>query len=177
MMISRTGILLGAVAMLALGGCQSSRMEAAEAQPAPLPAAPSGSVSSQPLPPPAAPSSFPDKPAEPQVAAVDPQTAAPAPAAAGAGPAVSKSAMIGSWKAGGGANCQVFMTLTKMGSMSRGGSRGCSGDLQKMRGWDVKGNQVVLYDDTGNQLASLSSGGANRYSGQTASGQPVTLTR
>lgn len=85
--------------------------------------------------------------------------------------------MIGSWKAGGGDSCQVFLTLTKMGSMSRGGSRGCSGDLTKMRGWDVKGQQVVFYDDSGNQIAALYSSGGNRYDGQTSGGQAINLSR
>ena len=163
----------------AVSGCSTSRMGSMGGEPdapAPLPASPSGNVQSQPLPPPAQPGGFPDKPTDPLGAAVDPAAGAPN-AAAGTGADVSKNGMIGSWRAGGGENCQVFMTLTKLGSMSRGGSRGCSGDLQRMRGWDVKGKQVVLYDDAGNQLAALYNSGGNRYDGQTSSGQAVSLSR
>lgn len=175
MMSARGGSIALVLFALAASGCQSSRMASSEpAGPAPLPASPSGNVSSQPLPPPAAPGSFPQTPEAPQVAAVDPAAGQAPPATAGE---VSKNGMVGSWRAGGGDNCQVFMTLTKMGQMSRGGSRGCSGDLQRMRGWDVKGRQVVLYDDTGNQVAALYNSGGNRYDGQTSGGQAISLSR
>jgi hypothetical protein len=147
-------------------------MSSVDTQPAPLPAAPSGTVTSGQLPPPAQPGGFPEAPQNPQVAAVTPPTA-PADA-----PDVTKNSMLGSWGTSvAGSNCQVFLSLTKYGNASRGGSRGCSGEMEKMRSWDVKGKQVVLFDDAGNQIASLYSSGNNRYDGQTAGGQPISLSR
>ena len=98
--------------------------------------------------------------------------------AAANAPDITKNALVGSWNvSSAGTNCQMFLTLTKYGSVSRGGTRGCVGDLTKLRGWDVVGKQVVLYDDTGNTVASLYSSGNSQFSGQTANGIPVALSR
>lgn len=170
----KPAVVVIALFSIALAGCQSSRMDSMGGQPEPLPAAPSGTVTSGQLPPPAAPGGFPEAPQDPQVAAASPTPAAP-PANA---PAVTKNALLGSWNTSvGGSNCQVFLSLTKFGNASRGGSRGCAGDMQKMRSWDVQGSQVVLFDETGNQLASLYSSGANRFDGQTTGGQSISLSR
>lgn len=175
--LTRSGLAALTLLSLSLAGCTGTRMASEDTSPPPLPAAPAGTVEGRQLPPPATPDKFPEAP-QTQVAAATPQDAtAPAGPPPGGGGAVSKDGMVGSWKAGGADNCQVFMTLTKMGSMSRGGSRGCSGDLQNMRGWDVKGKQVVLYDDSGSQLAALYNSGGTRYDGQTSSGKPISLSR
>src|SRR5690606_39818187 len=107
------------------------------------------------------------------MAAIDPN----APAAASA-PEVSKNSLLGSWNvSSGGTSCQMFLTLTKYGNSSRGGTRGCSNELANMRAWDVSGNQVVVYDDSGNTIARLYSSGGERLDGQTTSGLPVSLSR
>jgi len=175
--LSVAGVALLAVAA---SGCTSSRFTSVNTAPEPLAPAPSGSVSSSSLPPPAQPSQFPTAPppatsgqTSTDVAAVNPAATTPPAATAD----VTKNEMVGSWQVGGGENCQVFMTLTKLGSASRGGSRGCSGDLQRMKSWDVRGKQVILYDDAGNQLAALYSSGGNRFDGQTNGGQPVSFSR
>lgn len=178
---TRTLLRVAAIGGLAaaLAACQGSRMGSLDsrpvaAAPAPLPAAPAGTVTSNQLPPPSSPNAFPEAPqtAGQQVAALD-----PAAAEAGA-PELTKSALVGSWNvSGGGGSCQMFMTLTKFGNASRGGTRGCSGDLARMKGWEVSGKQVVVLDDTGNTIARLYGSGAERYSGQTSGGQPVNLSR
>lgn len=174
MAFAKSALMSIVLCSTALAGCQSSRMGSFGGQPEPLPAAPSGTVMSGQLPPPAAPGTFPDAPQSPQVAALPPAPATP-PANA---PAVTKNSLLGSWNTSvGGSSCQVFLSLTKFGDASRGGSRGCSGDMQKMRSWDVRGSQVVLFDETGNQIAALYSSGANRFDGQTTSGQSVSLSR
>lgn len=46
---------------------------------------------------------------------------------------VTKESMVGNWRvSNGGANCDMFLTLTNLGSGSRGGTRGCSGELTAM---------------------------------------------
>ena len=65
---SKTGLLAAAFALLAAAGCQSERMSSL-GQPAPLPAAPAGTVTASQLPPPAAPGTgteFPAAPGQPQ---------------------------------------------------------------------------------------------------------------
>jgi hypothetical protein len=49
--------------------------------------------------------------------------------------------------------------------------------MQRMRSWDVQGKQIVMFDETGNQLATLYSSGGNRFDGQTTSGQAISLSR
>lgn len=177
---SRTGIIAASLLALALVGCQSSRFGSLPSQtPQPLAAAPVGAVSGTQLPPPSQPTGvneFPAAPGQPgstDMAAIDPN----APAAASA-PEVSKNSLLGSWNvSSGGTSCQMFLTLTKYGNSSRGGTRGCSNELANMRAWDVSGNQVVVYDDSGNTIARLYSSGGERLDGQTTSGLPVSLSR
>jgi|SRR5690606_7275164 hypothetical protein len=168
---NKTALLAFCVLTLALAGCQSSRMPSWGARapaPAPLPPAPTGTVQSSQLPPP---DTFPSAP-EQQVSAADLE------AAAASAPEVSQTAVVGSWKtSAGGVSCQMFLTLTKYGANSRGGTRGCQGELSGMRSWNVAGKQLHLYDENGAQIATLYSTGAERFEGRTASGQPVSLSR
>ncbi|WP_036486469.1 protease inhibitor Inh/omp19 family protein [Nitratireductor basaltis] len=185
---SKTGLIAVSLMALALAGCQSGRLNpiqsSAPANPQPLNAAPAGQVTTNRLPPPANPSQFPQAPAsndQTQMAAVDPTDGTdltPGASASANAADISKNSLVGSWSvASGGASCQMFLTLTKYGNASRGGTRGCSGDLQNMRGWDVAGKQLVLYDDSGNTIGRLYSSGAERLDGQTSGGSAVSLSR
>lgn len=167
----------GAAILLVLAGCQRtsySSMNAANSALPPLQAQPVPSVQSGQLPPPGAvdPSQF---PAAPQT------TAALDPAAAGAPTAaldVTKESMVGNWRVqSAGTSCDMFLTLTNLGSGSRGGTRGCAGELTAMGSWEVSGKQVVLKDRNGNTLGSLYKTAEARFDGSTASGQPVSLSR
>ena len=187
----RPGMAVAMVSVLALAGCQSERFSGVNTRPAPLaPApltpAPTTSVEQEQLPPPTQPgandpSQFPaapgqenadEKPGEEQGTQV--ATAKP-PASS---PAISKNSLVGNWKTtAAGSTCQMFLTLTKYGSGSRGGTRGCAGDMANVRGWDVKGAQVVLYNESGDTVARLYSSGSEKLNGQTSSGQPVSVFR
>jgi hypothetical protein len=91
---------------------------------------------------------------------------------------VTKESMVGSWKVGnGGATCDMFLTLTNLGSGSRGGTRGCVGELTAMGSWEVSGKQVLLKDRNGTQVGAVYKTADNRFTGSTASGQPITLSR
>ena len=116
-----------------------------------------------------------------QVASIDPVVpttpAAPAAPASG-GPAISENSLIGNWQtSANGQSCATFFGLTDLGSGLLGGTRGCSGDLSKFRTWKVAGNRATLRDSTGQTVATLSRTGDKSFSGTTASGQPITLTR
>jgi len=172
------GILLS-IAMLS--GCASDRMDDIDTgmRPQPLDAQPVAPVQSGALPDPSTNTSqFPDKPVvdpglgQAQASATDP--AAPPPAAMD----VKKETMVGGWKVNaGGGNCDMFLTLTNLGSGSRGGTRGCTGPLENMGSWEVAGKQVQLKDRDGNVLATVFKSAENRYDGTLGSGQPLSLSR
>ncbi|WP_274423445.1 protease inhibitor Inh/omp19 family protein [Chelativorans sp. YIM 93263] len=163
--------------VVALAGCQSNRFNPPPQQsaPPPLTPAPSGTVTGNQLPPPSAPSDqsqFPDAPGNDQMAALDPSVGTDT------GGEVSQNSLLGSWNVQSqGSSCQMFLTLTKYGDSSRGGTRGCSNELADMRSWELAGRQVVVYDDSGNRLAQFSPGGDQRFNGQTTNGVPVSLSR
>lgn len=182
---------LGAIV---LAGCQSARLDSVSTQPAPapLPAAPAGTVSQGTLPPVgtttpvAGATQFPAAPVDPNappagtVAPVDPAMAAkPATTqVASTGPAVSEDALVGAWKVTtAGSSCQMFMAKTKWSGGFRAASRGCPGDAATISAWTVNGSQVVLKDSSGNQVATLFSSGGTRFDGTTKGGQAISLSR
>ncbi|MCU0832242.1 MAG: protease inhibitor Inh/omp19 family protein [Rhizobiaceae bacterium] len=180
-----SGSVILAIGALALAGCQSARLDTVSTQPAPLPAAPAGTVQSGTLPPPPGtagvtdPSQFPTAPVNPNAPVTPPpgtQTAALEPPANAA--PVSRDALVGAWKVTtAGSSCQMFMALTQWSGGFRAASRGCPGDAASVSAWDVNGSQVVLKDSSGNIVARLFASGASRYDGTTSSGQPISLTR
>ncbi|MFN7009267.1 MAG: protease inhibitor Inh/omp19 family protein [Allorhizobium sp.] len=165
----------GVAILLALAGCQRtsySGLDSGSSLP-PLEAQPVPSVQSGQLPPPGAtsPTDFPSAPA----------AATPAPGGAAA-PAtaldVTKESMVGNWRvASAGASCDMFLTLTNLGSGSRGGTRGCAGPLTTMGSWEVAGKQVLLKDRSGNVLGRLYKSADARFDGSLSSGQPISLSR
>ena len=165
----------GVAVLLSLAGCQRtsySGLDSASSLP-PLEAQPMPSVQSGQLPPPGATTSG-DFPAAPtpatQTAATD---AAPATALD-----VTKESMVGNWRvSNAGASCDMFLTLTNLGSGSRGGTRGCAGPLTAMGSWEVAGKQVILKDRSGNVLGRLYKSADARYDGTTSAGQPISLSR
>lgn len=166
---------------LALAGCQrTSSMDNVNTQPnlTPLEAQPIGTVSSSQLPDPTTDTSqFPEKPATDTAMATGTGAAA-GDAAAATALDVTKESMVGNWRvASGPSSCDMFLTLTNLGSGSRGGTRGCAGELTAMGSWEVAGKQVVLKDRNGNAIARLYKSADARFDGSTNSGQPVSLSR
>ncbi len=163
----------GLALMLALGGCQrtvdSGFGTQASLSPAPLAAQPVAGVQSNQLP---APGQFPAPPA---------QQAALPPGATDALSAtaldVKKEAMVGNWGVSGAGSCDMFLTLTNLGSGLRGGTRGCAGELTTMRSWEVAGKQVQFKDSNGNVVGSVFKTAENKFDGRTSGGQPLTLSR
>ena len=171
----------GLMMALALAGCQrTSSMDTVNTQPnlTPLEAQPVGTVSSSQLPDPTTDTSgqFPEKPTTDTAMATGVGGADGAAAAAGLD--VKKEAMVGNWRvANGPSSCDMFLTLTNLGSGSRGGTRGCAGELTAMGSWEVAGKQVVLKDRSGNPIARLYKTAESQFNGTTNSGQPVSLSR
>lgn len=171
----------GLAMVLALSGCQRTfdsgyGNQQASLAPAPLAAQPVPSVQSNQLPAPgaAAPGTFPTAPAQ---QASLPGGAAGADAMAAGALDVKKEAMVGNWKVSGASSCDMFLTLTNLGSGSRGGTRGCQGELTAVRSWEVSGKQVQFKDADGNVVGKVYKVADNRFSGTTGSGQPLSLGR
>lgn len=163
---------------VAVTGCQRSVGALNTGQPAPLTPAPIGGVTSNQLPPTTAPgaSQFPEAP---QANTMDPaEAAARETQLAAAAPEVTREALIGRWSVeSGGATCDVFLALTKWTGGYRAASRGCAGDAANISAWDVQGKQVILSDNSGNQIARLYQSGNERYDGSTSAGRPISLSR
>ncbi|MCM2475293.1 AprI/Inh family metalloprotease inhibitor [Rhizobium sp. CG5] len=168
----------GLAVVLSLAGCQRTSYSgfnspAPSSALPPLQAQPVPSVQSGQLPPPTADGS--QFPAPPAGAAPGAQMANAIPAAA---QDVTKEAMVGNWRVNNsGSSCDMFLTLTNLGSGSRGGTRGCAGPLTTMGSWEVAGKQVVLKDRNGNVIGRLYKSAEARYDGTTDSGQPISLSR
>jgi Protease inhibitor Inh len=175
MAFSRTGLLAVAFASLALAGCQSERMSSiGNVQPAPLPAAPSGTITSNQLPPPAAPGQFPSAPGGGgQIASAPAMTEPPATA-----PDLTAGGVAGVWNASvSGQSCKVATPQTKFGAGFRAGPLHCPAPIDGVKSWSVSGKTLTLHDAEGSVLARLYSSGPEKFDGQTQSGLPISLTR
>lgn len=172
MRISHAGTILAMG--LALAGCQRTTYGTGAnlpSQPAPLTPAPVGNVQGSQLPPPSDTSQFPEAPGQQantqQMASLEANA-----------PAIQKESLIGRWTVtSSGSSCDLFLALTKWTGGYRAASRNCAGPAADISAWDVKGNQVVLSDSTGNQIASLYQSGSEQYQGSTISGQTISLGR
>lgn len=187
---SRTGLLLAALSTVVLAGCQGSRLGSLDSgRPAPLTAAPSGTVSAQPLPPPAPPtgptdpSSFPPPPTTADATApgtpgapgtTGTQVAAAPPNA----PDITTGSVAGVWNLTvAGQPCKIATSLTKLGSHNRAAPLRCAAPVDGVKAWNVEGKQLSLYDQNGSVVARFYSSGAERFDGQTSGGLPISLSR
>jgi hypothetical protein len=184
MHLRSSGILVTTVLAMALVGCQSQRFSSLDTRgpaPAPLQAAPAGSVTSGQLPPPVQPgttdpSQFPaapgteGQPQGTQVASLPPQPQG--------GADISSGSVAGVWNASvSGQSCRIATPQTRFGQGFRAGPLRCPAPLDGVRSWNVSGSQLALYNDNGDILARLYSSGGERFEGQTSSGQQVSLSR
>ena len=168
-----------AVISLALAGCERTTYNDSAltySPPPPLQAQPVPSVQSSQLPDATNPgaSQFPAAPTTaPAAGAAQPDTQVAANAMD-----VTKESMVGSWKVNSaGKSCDMFLTLTNLGSGSRGGTRGCVGELTTMGSWEVSGRQLLLKDRNGGTIGTLYKTADARLDGSTASGQQISLSR
>lgn len=178
MVFSKTGLAVVSLAALLAAGCSSTRLSSMNEQPAPLPAAPSGNVtSSTALPPPtpagaADPAGFPAAPGSTSVAAVAP--AEPDAAA----PDLTTANVAGVWNASvAGQSCRVATPQTKFGAGYRAGPLRCPAPVDGVKSWNVAGKQLSLYDESGSVVARLYSSGEGKFNGQTSTGLPISLSR
>lgn len=171
---------------LAIAGCQSARFSSLDTRqpvstPAPLNAAPAGTITAGQLPPPVQPgttdpSQFPSAPGTDGT--LTPPGGTQVAAAPANAPAVTAGSVAGVWNASvSGQSCRVATPQTKFGAGYRAGPLRCPAPLDGVKSWNVEGSQLALYDDGGNVLARLYSSGGERFDGQTSSGVPISLSR
>ncbi|MFD1746418.1 protease inhibitor Inh/omp19 family protein [Rhizobium helianthi] len=173
-------LVTGVMITMALTGCQrtSSSPYSNLPGPAPLQAQPVPSVQSNQLPAPGAADAS-QFPAAPNAGGTQ---MASLPPGGGAEPAtamdVSKESLVGNWRVNAaGASCDMFLTLTNLGSGARGGTRGCVGELTTMGSWEVSGKTVLFKNRNGDVIGRVYKSADTRYDGTTASGQQLSLSR
>ncbi|MCJ8520205.1 protease inhibitor Inh/omp19 family protein [Pseudorhizobium tarimense] len=169
-------VAAGLMVAVSLAGCQRTSYNPYNdlpSQPAPLQAQPVPSVQSGQLPPPGGATQFPTAPQQ-ETGSLDPSASAAPTSALD----VTKEQMVGNWRVtNAGASCDMFLTLTNLGSGSRGGTRGCAGELTTMGSWEVSGKMVQFKDRSGNIIGRVYKTAENRFDGTTNSGQSVSLSR
>jgi hypothetical protein len=93
---------------------------------------------------------------------------------------VGRTDLLGGWTlSSGGDTCQLFMSLTQWTGGYRASTRGCTRpDLAGISAWELAGNTVTLKGgEGGDQVASLVATDSQRFSGATATGTPITVSR
>lgn len=174
-------VVTGLAVVMTLAGCQRTSYDYNNngsnnpGYTPPLQAQPVPSVQSGALPPPggATGSQFPSAPAS--AAPVEPMSLLPLRRQPHD---VTKESMVGNWRvSNGGANCDMFLTLTNLGSGSRGGTRGCAGELTAMGSWEVSGKMVLFKNRSGDTIGRVYKSADARFDGTTNSGQPLSLSR
>lgn len=180
-------ILASLGAALLAAGCQSDRISGIDTGPAPVAAAPAGTVQQSQLPPPsqpaapaaATPGQFPAAPTAPAPATPSAGTAPSGETQVAANaPDVTIGSVAGVWNVNvAGQTCKVATPQTKYGQGFRAGVLKCPGDMANVKSWNVAGKQLVLYDEAGQTLARLYQSSPGKFDGQTTGGQPLVLTR
>ncbi|MEO0636417.1 MAG: AprI/Inh family metalloprotease inhibitor [Pseudomonadota bacterium] len=184
MHVAPVAVLL--LSSVALAACTRSVEPLSTVQP--LPPAPAGTVSSQPLPP--------TTPGQP--GAIDPLTGLPIPPeqsdiastepvaqpnAASSAPVsnepLDRGSVAGVWNVQvAGGTCRLATSFTRRSTHFQASPLRCpDAELSNVREWNVSGNQMVLYDDSGSAVARLFRTGGQRLDGKTSGGTAVTLSR
>lgn len=92
---------------------------------------------------------------------------------------LGRTDLLGGWTVETAAdNCQLFMSLTTWSGGYRATTRGCtSAAMQAVSAWNLAGQQVSLMDSGGISVARLVAASKTRFSGQTETGEPITVFR
>jgi len=164
-------------------------------------AAPAPRVEAAPLPPPVQSQSLPPPgmPADPTLAQPAPgttpagpggittpatpappqQASAPPPAPADSGPP-TRSSVTGNWQAreASGGACRITLSSVSKLDLYGASTSGCqSKDLQKVTAWELRGEDVYLYEPGGTVAARLKARGGRMDGTLSKSGAPVVLSK
>lgn len=191
--VGRTVLLSAGMVItgIALSACTRSVEPLSTVQP--LPPAPAGNVQSQPLGTSGAQAGLPGQPgtidpntgllippAGTQVATTEPvaQSTTPPPTAAST-EALDRGSVAGVWNVQvAGGTCRLATSFTRRSTHFQASPLRCpDAELSNVREWNVSGNQMVLYDNSGSAIARLFRTGNQRLDGKTSGGTAVTLSR
>ena len=109
------------------------------------------------------------------------QQARTTPAAEEPAVAPTRTSVTGNWKAqeASGGSCKLTLSSTPKLDLYNAGTSGCqSKELQRVTAWELRGDEVYLYESGGAVAARLRSGAGQRFNGALAkTGAPVTLSK
>lgn len=200
--------ILPLLALPLLAGCESSMRlppfgspfgsSATQASPPPVQAAPAPQVQAAPLAPPVSQQALPPPPGTqtaetlqggqqpafgepPRQATLEPPKTATAPKDEGPPPAPTRTGVTGNWsvtEASGGA-CRITLSSAPKLDLYGAGTSGCqSREMQRVTAWELRGDEVYLYESGGAVAARLRASGARRFDGALAkTGAPVSLAK
>lgn len=92
----------------------------------------------------------------------------------------SRTNFVGSWRAteSGGTSCRVTLSSTPVLDLYRATTSGCSNqDISRVNTWDLRGNEVYLYQQGGAVAARLQATPGSMSGVLSRSGAPVTMAR
>jgi hypothetical protein len=111
-----------------------------------------------------------------------PQVAArpePAPTQQGSS-APTRTSVTGNWRAreATGANCRVTLSSTPTLDLYKASTSGCqSRELQRVSAWELRGDEVYLYEQGGGVAARLKQSGSSFEGTAAKTGAPVSLSK
>ncbi|MFM9975475.1 MAG: AprI/Inh family metalloprotease inhibitor [Beijerinckiaceae bacterium] len=113
-------------------------------------------------------------PSRPQQVAARPE---PAPQQA---VAPSRTSVTGNWtaKEAAGGTCRMLLSSAPTLDLYKASSTGCqSRELQRVSAWELRGEEIYLYEPGGGIAARLKQSGRNFEGSSAKTGAPVTLTK
>lgn len=113
-----------------------------------------------------------EPPRQPQVAARSEPPPRPA--------APSRTSVTGNWTAreASGGSCRVTLSSAPTLDLYKASSSGCqSRELQRISAWELRGDEVYLYEPGGGIAARLKQSGGTFEGAAAKTGAPVTLTK
>jgi hypothetical protein len=104
--------------------------------------------------------------------AAEPEAPAPPP---------TRTSVTGNWSVAeaSGGSCRVTLSSTPKLDLYNAGTSGCqSRELQRVTAWELRDEEIYLYESGGAVAARLRASGARRFNGALArTGAPVTLSK
>lgn len=95
--------------------------------------------------------------------------------------APTRTSVVGNWSAteASGTSCKLVLSSSPKLDLYNAGTSGCQNkDLQKITAWELRDDEVYLYESGGAVAARLKSSGNGRFNGALSkTGAPVTLSK
>jgi hypothetical protein len=120
------------------------------------------------------------RPVEPPPVAEPPPRVAARPDPAPVPAAPSRTNVIGNWSAreASGGNCRVTLSSAPTLDLYKASSSGCqSRELQRISAWELRGDEVYLYEPGGGVAARLKQSGRGFEGASAKTGAPISLNK